>query len=283
MERGWKPNVEVSPACPRCGSSNTKFCYYNNYSLTQPRYFCKGCRRYWTKGGSLRNVPIGGGCRKTRRGKSIRVSSTDGAAVNSRNLAHNRIESSSSISEASTSIDLAAVYANFLNLVPRAENNQIEALSQLPDGIENIPSIEFSNFQSLHMNQLITSHLPQENNRFFECETFPARLSGTQLFGPGGGNSMFLGGLDGFQKHQFTTGNSFNSLNPMDNDILPPLPGEEVAVSEGMLWPSGDVILPNQILPSTQEIQPEEEQNSGLLNGNVSPFGGLNLEAIFRS
>jgi len=55
--------------CPRCDSPNTKFCYYNNYSLTQPRHFCKTCRRYWTKGGALRNVPIGGGCRKNKRPK----------------------------------------------------------------------------------------------------------------------------------------------------------------------------------------------------------------------
>ncbi|XP_057773880.1 dof zinc finger protein DOF3.1-like [Salvia miltiorrhiza] len=65
----WKPYsaIEAAPSCPRCLSSNTKFCYYNNYSVSQPRYFCKACRRYWTKGGSLRNVPVGGGCRKTRR------------------------------------------------------------------------------------------------------------------------------------------------------------------------------------------------------------------------
>ncbi|KAK8717373.1 hypothetical protein V6N13_044644 [Hibiscus sabdariffa] len=56
--------------CPRCDSPNTKFCYYNNYSLSQPRHFCKTCRRYWTKGGALRNVPIGGGCRKNKRLKS---------------------------------------------------------------------------------------------------------------------------------------------------------------------------------------------------------------------
>ncbi|KAL3613584.1 hypothetical protein CASFOL_042618 [Castilleja foliolosa] len=58
---------EPAPKCPRCDSSNTKFCYYNNYSLTQPRHFCKTCRRYWTKGGAIRNVPIGGGCRKTKK------------------------------------------------------------------------------------------------------------------------------------------------------------------------------------------------------------------------
>ncbi|KAK1668554.1 hypothetical protein QYE76_056713 [Lolium multiflorum] len=70
VDRRYRTGAEVAPSCPRCDSPNTKFCYYNNYSLTQPRYFCKGCRRYWTKGGSLRNVPVGGGCRKNRRGKS---------------------------------------------------------------------------------------------------------------------------------------------------------------------------------------------------------------------
>ncbi|KAK4252559.1 hypothetical protein QN277_014544 [Acacia crassicarpa] len=55
--------------CPRCDSLNTKFCYYNNYNLSQPRHFCRTCRRYWTKGGILRNVPVGGRCRKTKRSK----------------------------------------------------------------------------------------------------------------------------------------------------------------------------------------------------------------------
>ncbi|KAG9440159.1 hypothetical protein H6P81_020324 [Aristolochia fimbriata] len=75
-----RPPPEQALKCPRCDSSNTKFCYYNNYSLTQPRHFCKTCRRYWTKGGALRNVPIGGGCRKNKKAKagvSPRLSSTD--------------------------------------------------------------------------------------------------------------------------------------------------------------------------------------------------------------
>uniref|UniRef100_A0ACD5Y7J5 Uncharacterized protein n=1 Tax=Avena sativa TaxID=4498 RepID=A0ACD5Y7J5_AVESA len=50
--------------CPRCESRDTKFCYYNNYNTSQPRHFCKGCRRYWTKGGTLRSIPVGGGTRK---------------------------------------------------------------------------------------------------------------------------------------------------------------------------------------------------------------------------
>ncbi|KAL8476318.1 hypothetical protein ACS0TY_028840 [Phlomoides rotata] len=67
--------------CPRCDSPNTKFCYYNNYSLTQPRHFCKTCRRYWTKGGALRNVPIGGGSRKNKKMKLSDGKSSDVGAL----------------------------------------------------------------------------------------------------------------------------------------------------------------------------------------------------------
>ncbi|XWS71340.1 hypothetical protein CRYUN_Cryun03dG0129900 [Craigia yunnanensis] len=70
QERKPRPQPEQALKCPRCDSTNTKFCYYNNYSLSQPRYFCKSCRRYWTKGGTLRNVPVGGGCRKNKRSSS---------------------------------------------------------------------------------------------------------------------------------------------------------------------------------------------------------------------
>ncbi|KAJ8761404.1 hypothetical protein K2173_001535 [Erythroxylum novogranatense] len=52
--------------CPRCKSMETKFCYFNNYNVNQPRHFCKGCQRYWTAGGALRNVPIGAGRRKMK-------------------------------------------------------------------------------------------------------------------------------------------------------------------------------------------------------------------------
>ncbi|VVA90978.1 unnamed protein product [Arabis nemorensis] len=53
-------------ACPRCKSMETKFCYFNNYNVNQPRHFCRGCHRYWTAGGALRNVPVGAGRRKSK-------------------------------------------------------------------------------------------------------------------------------------------------------------------------------------------------------------------------
>ncbi|XP_057797207.1 dof zinc finger protein DOF3.1-like [Salvia miltiorrhiza] len=66
--------------CPRCDSANTKFCYYNNYNLSQPRHFCRSCKRYWTKGGALRNIPVGGGSRKNSKRSSSTSSSADSAA-----------------------------------------------------------------------------------------------------------------------------------------------------------------------------------------------------------
>ncbi|KAE8689510.1 Dof zinc finger protein DOF5.3 [Hibiscus syriacus] len=73
-EQNQQPESEPPLNCPRCDSSNTKFCYYNNYNKSQPRYFCKTCKRHWTKGGTLRNVPVGGG----RKNKRIKTSAASG-------------------------------------------------------------------------------------------------------------------------------------------------------------------------------------------------------------
>lgn len=72
--------------CPRCDSLDTKFCYYNNYSLSQPRYFCKNCKRYWTAGGALRNVAVGGGLRKNKRSKLKLQAEAEAAAAAARDL-----------------------------------------------------------------------------------------------------------------------------------------------------------------------------------------------------
>lgn len=81
-EETAKPNNEKSNSektlkkpdkllpCPRCKSMETKFCYYNNYNVNQPRHFCKACQRYWTAGGTMRNVPVGAGRRKSKNAAS---------------------------------------------------------------------------------------------------------------------------------------------------------------------------------------------------------------------
>uniref|UniRef100_A0ACD5WLZ2 Uncharacterized protein n=1 Tax=Avena sativa TaxID=4498 RepID=A0ACD5WLZ2_AVESA len=75
------PQPEPGLNCPRCDSTNTKFCYFNNYSLTQPRHFCRACRRYWTRGGALRNVPVGGGYRRHAKRSTKPKSTAAGAAA----------------------------------------------------------------------------------------------------------------------------------------------------------------------------------------------------------
>ncbi|KAI5657614.1 hypothetical protein M9H77_26407 [Catharanthus roseus] len=76
-----RPQKEAALNCPRCNSTNTKFCYYNNYSLSQPRYFC----------GTLRNVPVGGGSRKNKHTTSRSSSSSSNPHLKKLNpdLTHN--------------------------------------------------------------------------------------------------------------------------------------------------------------------------------------------------
>lgn len=66
QERVFKKPDKILP-CPRCNSLDTKFCYFNNYNVNQPRHFCKNCQRYWTAGGTMRNVPVGAGRRKNKQ------------------------------------------------------------------------------------------------------------------------------------------------------------------------------------------------------------------------
>ncbi|XP_039026029.1 dof zinc finger protein DOF2.2-like [Hibiscus syriacus] len=87
--------------CPRCESSNTKFCYCNNcslsqplYFITQPRYFCKTCRRYRTRGGVLRNVPVEDGYRRNKRSKgsgSRNTASSSSSTISSKSTGNTDI------------------------------------------------------------------------------------------------------------------------------------------------------------------------------------------------
>lgn len=277
MERVWnhKPNVEISPNCPRCGSSSTKFCYYNNYSLTQPRYFCKGCRRYWTKGGSLRNVPVGGGCRKNRRGKSVRLS-TDG--VSSKRLSYmgeinnvnGFLESTSSSSlmqqQDGSHIDLALVYANFLNQPPEKKPAGSFELPELPD-ID--PSMEFNSCM-VSTNLESRVQLPQEivNNGLRGSLSFSDFSSPeTQTHFRDNDQSSYSM-FDSVQKHGHRVQDGIQS-----NQVLPPLPSEEI------LWLNSQMMM-NQSLQAAAAQEPmlgpaddhQAQDPNNLLFGNWSPF-----------
>ncbi|XP_009628285.1 dof zinc finger protein DOF3.2-like [Nicotiana tomentosiformis] len=148
MERNRKSNVEHAPNCPRCASTNTKFCYYNNYSLSQPRYFCKACRRYWTKGGSLRNVPVGGGCRKSRRSRSARKDDNTLLTLNP-TLSGNEA--------AGADIDLADVFAKYLNQGTTNDNDhdQDNILQESPLADQDYCSIGASLSNSPSLDSLV--------------------------------------------------------------------------------------------------------------------------------
>ncbi|XP_062098328.1 dof zinc finger protein DOF3.4-like [Humulus lupulus] len=96
---GHLPPAQSEPLpCPRCDSINTKFCYYNNYNLSQPRHFCKACRRYWTQGGTLRDVPVGGGSRKhSKRSRSSNSSSSSSSSSSS--MTHDPLMPSKPVSD----------------------------------------------------------------------------------------------------------------------------------------------------------------------------------------
>ncbi|KAJ4714975.1 Dof zinc finger protein like [Melia azedarach] len=79
---GAPPTEQEQLPCPRCDSTNTKFCYYNNYNFSQPRHFCKSCRRYWTHGGTLRDIPVGGGTRKNAKRCRTVTSTTSNITAN---------------------------------------------------------------------------------------------------------------------------------------------------------------------------------------------------------
>lgn len=132
---------EEALKCPRCDSSNTKFCYYNNYSLTQPRYFCKSCRRYWTKGGTLRNVPVGGGCRKNKRSSSS-SSATSSNSSSSSALTHIRRPQDHNF--------IQQHHQHPLNLITSNSNNHLlSGLTHLPyDSTCTDLSLAFARLQS---------------------------------------------------------------------------------------------------------------------------------------
>uniref|UniRef100_A0ACD5WUZ0 Uncharacterized protein n=1 Tax=Avena sativa TaxID=4498 RepID=A0ACD5WUZ0_AVESA len=124
------PPAEQGLRCPRCDSPNTKFCYYNNYSLSQPRHFCKTCRRYWTKGGALRNVPVGGGCRKNKRSRSAASSSA------SRGLSLNLPAAAESIGAASDqhAARMGGEFNGVVGMLPGLHHSQAVVSQYVPFG-----------------------------------------------------------------------------------------------------------------------------------------------------
>ncbi|KAJ0987760.1 hypothetical protein J5N97_006116 [Dioscorea zingiberensis] len=130
------PPPEPALKCPRCDSTNTKFCYFNNYSLSQPRHFCKTCRRYWTRGGALRNVPVGGGCRRNKRSKGTGNSAKSSAT-------------SASTSSASSTATTTVSGAIPSNMAPMPQLPFMASLHPLADYGPSGLGLNFTGIQSM--------------------------------------------------------------------------------------------------------------------------------------
>ncbi|KMZ61839.1 hypothetical protein ZOSMA_4G01280 [Zostera marina] len=180
-------------SCPRCHSDNTKFCYYNNYSRSQPRYFCKACRRHWTNGGTLRNVPIGGGRKNKKRSKTthrLASSSSSSAIKNDAGVNYiSEIFKSRRISF-SPSIMTSGSYLN--NDTGGGGNILRPFLANFPDS--SLPSTY--------------SFLPFGSNREEECVTG----EGYGMIKNGAGNCYYGVGDSSWQKTETTTACSFPNL-----------------------------------------------------------------------
>ncbi|XP_021726475.1 dof zinc finger protein DOF5.4-like [Chenopodium quinoa] len=127
-EGGRQNNSKHTPnlTCPRCHSTNTKFCYYSNYSLSQPRQYCKDCKRHWTQGGTLRDVPVGG---KRRQSKRSRVESVAVSATNTASTSHQ--QQPLSIIPLSLVVPPTVVFRNNGNMRHFRRQNDVNSSSSL--------------------------------------------------------------------------------------------------------------------------------------------------------
>ncbi|KAK4370924.1 hypothetical protein RND71_010399 [Anisodus tanguticus] len=234
--------------CPRCDSLNTKFCYYNNYNLSQPRHFCKSCRRYWTKGGVLRTVPVGGGCRKGKRSKpktsppnaadaadapeehksdtnssseSSSLTATTTAAANTSGAATTEDVSATSSNSASTYLNFHET--NFFiphsNDQPLMENSTEPQFQDIGNFTNMITSSNDPSIIGFNMSEIPTYRLPENlnsneqwNQHSKMMETLPSNDLNMEQIGTGYLNQTGLVEFPGLQQSRLNS----SELAPLD-------------------------------------------------------------------
>lgn len=169
--------------CPRCSSTNTKFCYYNNYNKSQPRHFCKSCKRHWTKGGTLRNVPVGGG-RKSKRPKIAKAATRvpgqqDFSTAGQKNMLYQALigrscSSSPLLHEAKPTDNIASISAcvNATATAPAPHiipNTEFHFSSLLEPNPASYPPLNaFGNLDSVEESTITTVNLPSSSGAPWE-------------------------------------------------------------------------------------------------------------------
>ncbi|KAF1879396.1 hypothetical protein Lal_00005862 [Lupinus albus] len=136
QEKTLKKPDKILP-CPRCNSMDTKFCYFNNYNVNQPRHFCKNCQRYWTAGGSMRNVPVGAGRRKNKNSTSHfrQITVPEAALQNpqSNGVHYPSLKCNGTVLTFGSDTPLCESMASALNLADKTVNNCLRNGSNGPE------------------------------------------------------------------------------------------------------------------------------------------------------
>ncbi|CAH8330758.1 unnamed protein product [Eruca vesicaria subsp. sativa] len=178
--RKARPQEKVN--CPRCNSTNTKFCYYNNYSLTQPRYFCKGCRRYWTEGGSLRNVPVGGSSRKNKRSSTPLASHSNSKLpdLNPPILFSNQIPNKSSKDLNLLSFPVMQDHhhgmSQFLHMPKIENNNTSSSVYASSSPVSALELLRSNGVSSRGMNTFLPGQMMDSNSVIYSSLGFPTMV-----------------------------------------------------------------------------------------------------------
>ncbi|KEH33316.1 putative transcription factor C2C2-Dof family [Medicago truncatula] len=158
--------------CPRCNSADTKFCYYNNYNVNQPRYFCKACQRYWTAGGTMRNVPVGAGRRKNKNNSSshyrhITISEAlDAARIISPNGTHHLQNLKTNGRVLNFGLDHPHIYDSMSNDLNPAEKKVLNDTRNNGDRFSSASSVTVSKSMEESGKNMTQESLPQKNNGF---------------------------------------------------------------------------------------------------------------------
>ncbi|CAJ1972339.1 unnamed protein product [Sphenostylis stenocarpa] len=242
---------------PRCNSTNTKFCYYNNYSLSQPRYFCKTCRRYWTEGGSLRNVPVGGSPRKNKRPTSASSSPAPSSTKKFPDLTTqpNFPQSSSRNPKIHQGQDLNLAYppveeSRFIDVPYNTEDNNKKAETPPQPNLQNPTSSYFSAMELLKTgigsSKGLTSFMPTSVS-----------------------DSSTMYSSTGFPLLDFKPGLNF-SVAGFDNGYDDSFQGIQDGEGARILFPVED--LKSQTVTKSAELGPKRSQGdlTGYWNGMLS-------------
>ncbi|XWS40890.1 hypothetical protein CRYUN_Cryun17cG0034900 [Craigia yunnanensis] len=187
QEKTMKKPDKILP-CPRCNSMDTKFCYYNNYNVNQPRHFCKNCQRYWTAGGTMRNVPVGAGRRKNKNSASHYRHTVSEPLQNARSdipngVHHPALKANGTVLTFGSDRPLCESMASVMNLADKTMCNTTRNRFHRPEELK-IPvsfgggenGVEHSNGSSVATSKDEAGKAGSQDQMMRNCQGFPLQM-----------------------------------------------------------------------------------------------------------